>query len=184
MPRLVDGQWMSDDGHWRWDGREWQPVPPGPPRTPNLWLLLGLYLAGVVVAIVVFRAIGWLVAIAGAVLVVVSALRPGLRSWVGWRRLPGLSGSAPAAVFALVLALYTVLPHPRPRPHRPLHLQPRRRRRLRPPAPVPRTRTRAAATAPASSAAAPITGRPGERRTARRSSAGTTTAGGGSRPEA
>jgi hypothetical protein len=65
MPRLVDGQWTSDDGHWRWDGRAWQrvqtsPAPPsGPPRRrPNLWLVLALYLAAIVVAIIVFRWIG------------------------------------------------------------------------------------------------------------------------------
>jgi hypothetical protein len=116
MSRLVDGQWISDDGQWRWDGRAWQrvrtyPVPPNGPRRrrPNLWLVLAVYLAAVVVAIIVFRSIGWLVAIAGLVLVVVASFHPGLRSWAGWRRLPGLSATAPAAVFAILLALYTVV---------------------------------------------------------------------------
>ncbi|HZU18822.1 MAG TPA: hypothetical protein VFD01_19765, partial [Candidatus Dormibacteraeota bacterium] len=67
-----------------------------------------LYLLAAALAIVVFRAIGWLVAIVGALLVIASLGRPGLRKWPGWRRLPGLSGSQPVAAFAVVLALYTV----------------------------------------------------------------------------
>jgi hypothetical protein len=116
MPKQVDGQWISDDGRWTWDGQAWQPAQAraarlsGPPsRKPSPWLLAVLYLVGLVIVIGVFGAIGWLIAIVGVVLVTVACTRSSLRSWAGWKWLPGLSNSKSAIAFALVLALYTVL---------------------------------------------------------------------------
>jgi hypothetical protein len=116
MPRQVDGQWISDDGRWRWDGRAWQPAQTaaaqlgGPPsRKPSPWLRAVLYLVGFVIVIGASGAIGWLVAIGGVVLVAVACMRSSLRSWAGWKWLPGLSSPKSAIAFALVLALYTVV---------------------------------------------------------------------------
>jgi hypothetical protein len=113
MPKQVDGQWISDDGHWRWDGQAWQPVAVRlsgpPPRLPNPWLRAVLYLVGIVIVIGIFVAIGWLIAIVGIVLVIVAYTRSSLRSWSGWRPLPGLSNSKSAIAFALLLALYTIV---------------------------------------------------------------------------
>jgi hypothetical protein len=113
MPKQVDGQWISDDGQWRWDGQAWQPAAAplsGPPsRKPTPWLRAVLYLVGIAIVIGVFGVIGWLIAIAGVVLVTVAYTRSSLRSWAGWKRLPGLSNSNSALAFALVLALYTVM---------------------------------------------------------------------------
>jgi hypothetical protein len=109
MPRQVNGEWISDDGRWRWDGHAWQPLQPVRARKLNLWLRVGLILLGALVVVGVLGAIGWLVAIAGVALVAVSFVRPGFRSWVGWNRVPGLSGSRSAAAFAAVLALYAVV---------------------------------------------------------------------------
>jgi len=116
VPRRVDGPWISDDGHWRWDGQAWQPIqaearpsepPPPPRRSMPVWRVLLLFI-GLAVAVLLLLEIGWLVAIAGALLVMASLARPGLRRWPGWRQWPGLSGSRPALAFAAVLALYTV----------------------------------------------------------------------------
>lgn len=119
MPRQVNGQWISDDGRWRWDGQAWQPIEgrpqpssgpsPSPPRRRiSAGSVLGSLLV-VAIAITIATQIGWLVAIAGAVLVIITLGRSNLRRWSGWRRLPGLSGSQPAVAFAAVLALYTVV---------------------------------------------------------------------------
>src|SRR2546429_9198663 len=93
MPKQVDGQWISDDGRWRWDGQAWQPAQPvaprlsGPPsRKPSLWLRAILYLVGTAIVIGVFGVIGWLIAIAGVVLVTIAYTRSSLRSWAGWKR--------------------------------------------------------------------------------------------------
>jgi hypothetical protein len=109
MPRQVNGVWISDDGRWRWDGHAWQPVQPPPTRKPNLWLRVGLVVFGLAVVIGVLGAIGWLVAIGGVALVAAVFARPGLRSWAGWNRVPGLSSTQSAAAFAVVLALYAVV---------------------------------------------------------------------------
>lgn len=109
MPRQVNGEWISDDGRWQWNGHAWQPVQPVPTRKPTLWLRVGLIVLGVVVVIGILGAIGWLVAIAGVALVAASYMRPGFRSWARWNRVPGLSSSRSAAAFAIVLALYAVV---------------------------------------------------------------------------
>jgi hypothetical protein len=116
MPKQVDGQWISDDGRWRWDGHAWQPVQsastpensPAAPK-PDLWLRPILCLVGVGIVIGGLAWIGWLIAVVGVLLVIVAGIHSGLRSWTGWKRVPGLSGSKSAGAFALVLALYAVL---------------------------------------------------------------------------